>query len=215
MRQGSFITFEGTEGAGKSTQIRILEHRLKDSGFDVCSVREPGGTQAGERIREILKDPDLKGQLTPEAELFLVSACRAELVRSVIRPALKAGKIVLCDRFFDSTLAYQGFGRGLDLAQLQAIIGYSVGETRPDLTLFIDIPLDVSLLRRSARAQAASGEPTTDRFELSGDGFFTRVENGFRELAAMAPERIRSIDGQGSQDEVAALIWDAVVKLRL
>src|SRR5262249_29216006 len=133
--KGLFITFEGTEGCGKSTQAGLLAERLRDFSLSVLTIREPGGTPIGEEIRHTLKHSKQNAAMTPETELLLMNASRAQLVREVIRPALARGEIVLCDRFFDSTIAYQGYGRGLDLAQVRAMIDFAVGPTRPDLTL--------------------------------------------------------------------------------
>ena len=202
-----FITFEGTEGAGKSTQIRRVAERLKASGVEVVEVREPGGTAAGERVRDILKDPLLKGQLNAQTELFLISACRSELVRQVIAPALERGQVVLCDRFYDSTLAYQGYGRGLDPSSLREIIDYSTGGLHPDLTFFLEIPWSLSQERRVIRSQAGTPESAPDRFEQSGDAFFDRVEKGFRQLSAEYPERFRIVNGSGTLQEVEEKIW--------
>src|SRR5688572_6421734 len=137
---GCFITFEGTEGGGKSTQINLLAARLRERGLTVRTLREPGGTPIGEEIRHTLQHSAQNQAMTAEAELLLMNASRAQLVREVIRPALRAGEIVLCDRFYDSTTAYQGFGRGLDLERVKAIIDFAVGDTRPDLTLLLDVP---------------------------------------------------------------------------
>src|SRR5262249_37193834 len=141
--KGLFITFEGTEGSGKSTQIQILAERLRSLGHEVRILREPGGTAIGEEIRHTLKHSEANAAMTNEAELLLMNASRAQLVREIIRPALAAGEIVLCDRYFDSTVAYQGYGRQLDLAQVKAIIQFAVEEIRPQLTLLLDVPLNV------------------------------------------------------------------------
>src|ERR1051325_11626639 len=148
---GLFITFEGTEGSGKSTQIAVLAERLRAMHYTVRVLREPGGTPIGEEIRHTLKHSEVNCAMTAEAELLLMNASRAQLVREVIRPALAAGEVVLCDRFYDSTTAYQGYGRGLDLKMVEAIISFAVGETRPDLTLLLHVPIDVSESRRQAR----------------------------------------------------------------
>ncbi len=186
---GFFITLEGTEGCGKSTLIGHLADRLKSDGHDVVQLREPGGTESGEEIRKILKHgPD---NLTAEAELLLMNASRAQLVREVIRPALLEGKVILCDRFYDSTTAYQGHGRGLDLSLVQSVINLAVGNTIPDLTLFLEIPLDISEKRQSKRSGS-------DRFESSERSFFERVINGYRTIAATYPDRILSIDATAS-----------------
>lgn len=208
---GYFITFEGTEGAGKSTQIQLLAERLRTLPRQVCCVREPGGTPAGERIRAVLKDPSLAGSMCPPTELFLVSASRAELVQTVIRPALARGEIVVCDRFTDSTLAYQGFGRGMALDPLREVLDFSTGGLRPDLTFLLQVSLKSSYSRRTQREEAASGESGgPDRFELAGDDFFSRVERGFGQLASDEPDRVVTVDGEGRVDEVAATIWQAL-----
>ena len=193
---GFFITLEGTEGCGKSTLMGNLSSRLETEGHSVVQLREPGGTESGEEIRKLLKHgPD---NLTPEAELLLMNASRAQLVREVIRPALDKGKIILCDRFYDSTTAYQGHGRGLDLNLVQSVIDLAVGDTIPDLTLFLKIPLDVSEDRQSKR----SG---TDRFESNDRSFFERVSNGYQTIAAANPDRISIIDGTQPIDSVTDL----------
>src|SRR2546427_6832797 len=140
MPGGIFITFEGTEGGGKTTQIGLLAERLRERGHPVRTVREPGGTPLGEEIRHTLKHSAQNQAMTAETELLLMNASRAQLVREVIRPALAAGEIVLCDRFYDSTLAYQGYGRGLDLKLVQSVIDFVVGDTRADLTLLLHLP---------------------------------------------------------------------------
>src|SRR5258705_11158467 len=132
-----FITFEGTEGGGKSTQINLLADRLREHGLTVRTLREPGGTPVGEEIRHTLQHSLQNQAMTPEAELLLMNASRAQLVREVIRPALEAGQVVLCDRFYDSTIAYQGYGRQIDLKIIRAIVDFAVGPTRPNLTLLL------------------------------------------------------------------------------
>ena len=198
---GCFITFEGTEGCGKSTHIKKLARRLEAEGHTVRTLREPGGTESGESIRHLLKHgPE---ELTAEAELLLMNASRAQLVREVIRPAIAAGEIVLCDRFYDSTTVYQGTGRGLDAAQVQNVIEFAAGETRPDLTLLLQIPLKISEERRARRAE-------TDRFEQADRAFFERIEAGYTALAAAEPDRIRVIQADQPLDSVAATIWQVV-----
>ena len=201
---GVFITFEGTEGSGKSTQIKKLADRLTKSGHDVVTLREPGGTPIGEEIRTILKHSAANHAMTPEAELLLMNAARAQLVREVIRPALAAGKVVLCDRFFDSTIVYQGHGRGLDLIQVRKIVDYAVGDTLPDLTLLLRVPLAISEERRASRQAAA---PERDRFEEEDRRFFQRVEEGYDNLGASEGDRVRTIDATKSIEEVAEAIW--------
>ena len=198
---GYFISFEGTEGCGKSTHIRKLAERLQNDGHTVCVVREPGGSESGEHIRRLLKHgPE---NLTPEAELLLMNASRAQLVREIIRPALAAGEVVLCDRFFDSTTIYQGAGRGLDAAHVQAVIDFAVGETRPDLTLLLQIPLEISEKRRAKRSGS-------DRFESADREFFKRIEAGYTALAEAEPDRIQVIDASRPLEIVQADILIAV-----
>src|SRR5437868_8068134 len=148
---GVFITFEGTEGSGKSTQIKLLADRLAKLGHEVIALREPGGTPISEEIRHLLKHSAANRAMTPETELLLMNAARAQLVREVIRPSLAAGKVVLCDRFFDSTIVYQGHGRGLDLVEVRRIVNYAVGNTLPDLTVLLRVPLAISEQRRARR----------------------------------------------------------------
>ena len=202
---GLFITFEGTEGGGKSTQIELLARRLRGLGHRARVLREPGGTPIGEEIRHLLKHHPANAVLMPEAELLLMNASRAQLVLEVIRPALLAGEIVLCDRFYDSTTAYQGHGRQLDLALVKAVIDFAVGPTRPHLTLLLQVPLAVSEARRHARQAAAGG--LRDRFEEAERPFFQRVEHGYAELAAAEPERVRVIDATQSIEAVHDDIW--------
>ena len=198
---GYFISFEGTEGCGKSTHIKKLATWLEKEGHTVRTLREPGGTESGEEIRELLKHgPD---NLAPEAELLLMNASRAQLVREIIRPALAAGEVVLCDRFYDSTTVYQGAGRGLDAAHVQAVIDFAVGETRPDLTLLLEIPLEISEKRRAKRSGS-------DRFESADREFFKRIEAGYTALAEAEPDRIQVIDASRPLEIVQADILIAV-----
>jgi len=227
---GLFITLEGTEGGGKTTQIPLLAARLRSLGREVRLLREPGGTPIGEEIRHTLKHSEQNRAMTPEAELLLMNASRAQLVREVIRPALAAGEIVLCDRFYDSTIAYQAYGRQLDLKRVQSIIDFAVGETRPHLTLLLMVPTVVSEARRQVRqaslltvpktASARPGEvplqvdtPLRDRMEEAGRQFFERVEAGYQAVAAAEPERIRIIDATQSVETVSARIWQWVAPL--
>lgn len=203
-----FITFEGTEGAGKSTQIKLLAERIQGTGRKVRVLREPGGTPIGEEIRHTLQHSAQNAAMTPEAELLLINASRAQLVREVIRPALAAGEIVLCDRFYHSTLAYQGYGRRLDISRVQQIIDLAVGDTRPDLTLMLHVPLTISEQRRKARPLAVR-----DRFEESDRAFFERVEQGFRALAKADPSRIKWIEATQPIEVVAGEIWKEVERV--
>ncbi|MDB6030807.1 MAG: dTMP kinase [Verrucomicrobiales bacterium] len=209
--KGLFITFEGTEGGGKTTQIALLSDRLKASGRTVRVLREPGGTPIGEEIRHTLKHSANNEAMTPETELLLMNASRAQLVREIIRPALERGEVVLCDRFYDSTIAYQGFGRGLEMTQVRSIIDFAVGNTRPDLTLLLHVPLSVSEARRHSRDAGAA--PVRDRIESAGREFFERVERGFQALARAEPRRVVEIEAAASREEVGAAIWKAVQPL--
>lgn len=207
-----FITFEGTEGTGKSTQLGLLAEALRLRGERVRELREPGGTKLSEEIRHLVKNRAAGLNVTPEAELLLMNAARAQLVREVIRPALAAGEIVLCDRYFDSTLAYQGWGRGMDVAWVERVVEFAVGPTRPDLTLLLCVPAEVSQKRQRQREAATDVKP--DRFETAGQEFFDRVEAGYREIARREPARVRCIDATASVQEVHQSIW-RIVQQRL
>jgi len=210
--RGLFITFEGTEGSGKSTQVAILTRRLAELGHKVRTLREPGGTPIGEEIRHTLKHSNVNHNMAFEAELLLMNASRAQLVREVIRPELEKGAIVVCDRFYDSTTAYQGYGRGLNLELVQNIIHCAVGETRPDLTLLLAVPIKVSEARRKARLLPGL-ENVRDRMEEADRDFFERVEEGYRKLASAEPDRIKTVDATLLVDRVSQAIWLAVEPL--
>lgn len=209
--KGVFITFEGTEGSGKSTQISILAERLRNIGRTVITLREPGGTPIGEEIRHTLKHSKNNDAMTSEAELLLMNASRAQLVREVIRPALEMGCIVLCDRFYDSTTAYQGYGRQLDLTMVKNIIDVAVGETRPHLTLLLMVPPEVSEERQ--RSRQSTMPFLRDRFEEADRSFFSRVAEGYRAIAAAEAGRVRSINAAGEVDAISAEIWNQVAPL--
>jgi dTMP kinase len=209
---GLFITFEGTEGSGKSTQIDILEQRLHEQGYVVQKFREPGGTPIGEEIRHTLKHSNANHAMMAETELLLMNASRAQLVREVIQPALAAGVIVLCDRFYDSTIAYQGHGRRLDLGMVRSIIDCAVGKARPDLTLLLMVPVKISEARRKARLLPGL-EAVRDRMEEADRSFFERVEAGYKQLAAEEPGRVRTIDATVTPAEVSHAIWSVVEPL--
>ena len=206
--KGLFITFEGTEGSGKSTQTGLLAERLRAAGRIVLALREPGGTPIGEEIRHTLQHSHRNHAMTPVAELLLLNASRAQLVREVIRPALTAGNVVLCDRFHDSTVAYQAFGRQLDLKKVQTVIDIAVGDTRPHRTFLLQIPLEVSERRRQARHVATPA--ARDRMEESDREFFQRVEEGYVAIARQEPDRISVIDATRPVDTVGAAIWKQV-----
>ncbi|QIH07095.1 MULTISPECIES: dTMP kinase [unclassified Pseudomonas] len=183
---GLFITLEGPEGAGKSTNREYLAERLRAAGIEVVLTREPGGTPLAERIRDVLLTP-ADEVMNSDTELLLVFAARAQHLATVIRPALARGAVVLCDRFTDSTYAYQGAGRGLSLERIEALEDFVQGELRPDLTLVFDLPVEVGLARASARGRL-------DRFELEGQAFFQKVREAFLERAAGAPQRYFLVD---------------------
>jgi len=208
MTKSLFITFEGTEGCGKSTQIELLAERLRALGHRVRVLREPGGTPIGEEIRHTLKHSKANVTMTFETELLLMNASRAQLVRETIRPALAVGEIVLCDRFYDSTTAYQGYGRGLDLALVKSVIDFAVGDTRPNLTLLLHVPPEVSAERLASRQ--ATLPFVRDRLEEGDRFFFERVARGYEAIAAAEPNRIRVVNGVGTVDVVCENIWELV-----
>jgi dTMP kinase len=210
--RGLFISFEGNEGSGKSTQLQLLTERLRTAGRKPLVLREPGGTPIGEEIRHTLKHSTAGHAMTPEAELLLMNASRAQLVREVIRPALASGTVVLCDRFYDSTTAYQGYGRQLDLAKVATTIDFAVGDTRPDLTLLLLVSHELSEQRRRGRELALGTEG--DRFERAEREFFERVEQGYLAIAQAEPQRVRLIAADKAPDQVSSQIWSEV-QLRL
>ena len=183
---GLFITLEGPEGAGKSTNRDYLAERLRSQGIEVLLTREPGGTPLAERIREVLLAPG-EEQMNPDTELLLVFAARAQHLAEVIRPALARGAVVICDRFTDSTYAYQGGGRGLCLARIATLETFVQGDLRPDLTLLFDLPVEVGMARASARGRL-------DRFELEGQVFFDAVRTAFLQRAEAEPARYHLLD---------------------
>jgi dTMP kinase len=201
---GLFISFEGTEGGGKSTQIESTASWLREQGREVVVIREPGGTRIGEEIRHLLKHSDANVNMTAEAELLLMNASRAQLVREVIRPTLESGGVILSDRFHDSTLVYQGYGRELDLDEVRSIIRLAVGDTEPELTILLKVDVSVSEARRAARDAETTG--LRDRFEEADRAFFERVEAGYDAVALAEPDRIKSIDATQSNADVGAEI---------
>jgi dTMP kinase len=206
--KGLFITFEGTEGCGKSTQVELIAQRLRALGRRVRVLREPGGTPIGEEIRHTLKHSQKNHAMMPEAELLLMNASRAQLVREIIRPALADGEVVLCDRFYDSTTAYQGYGRQLDLKMVQTVIDIAVGETRPNLTLLLKVSQEISELRRAVRQ---SNLPfIRDRMEEADRQFFERVAKGFMAIAAAEPNRVRVVDSSSPAEITFEKIWELV-----
>jgi len=202
---GLFISFEGTEGSGKSTQVSLLAEHLRFEGYTVRTIREPGGTPIGEEIRHTLKHSADNEAMTAETELLLMNASRAQLVREVIRPALADGEIVICDRFYDSTIAYQGYGRQLDLKMVKAIIDVAVGQTRPDITLLFVVPHEISAERLLKRQSTLPF--MRDRIEEADRSFFERVARGYQAIAAAEPQRIQRIDASRTVAEIKATIW--------
>ena len=204
-----FITFEGIEGCGKSTQLLRLADYLRSRGVEVFSTREPGGCPIADQIRAVLLDAD-NAQMVPSAELLLYAAARAQHVSEMIVPALTRGAIVLCDRFSDATRAYQSFGRGLPRTLIEQLNEIACGDTNPQLTVLIDCPVPVGLGRAKARIEASSG-PREERFELEAFSFHERVRNGYLTLAAESPDRFVVIDGDADQDTVYQRLLEAVL----
>ena len=199
---GKFISFEGSEGSGKSTQISRLAQHLKDAGREVVATREPGGTALGERIRDILLHKDEGDGMSAESELLLFTAARAQLVRSVISPALARGAVVLSDRYLDSSAVYQGTARNLDPKAVAAVNAFAVGGVMPHLTVVLDVPTEVSLARVRART---AGQP--DRIERETTAFFQKVRDGYLALAKTAPQRVIVLDGTQPAEAIDAKIW--------
>jgi dTMP kinase len=201
---GRFISFEGTEGVGKTTAIEALCARLQDSGIDYLRTREPGGSPFAERLRDILLDPAT--DINDDTELLLLFAARCDHLQQIILPALQRGTWVICDRFTDSTIAYQGFGRAdgdmLVLAKIKVLIEQFIPQL-PELTLWLDLPVLEGMARAGKRSAA-------DRFEQQATAFFTRVHEGFETLANTHPKRIQRIDASGSSEQVSARIWQVL-----
>ncbi|HNX53689.1 MAG TPA: dTMP kinase [Pontiellaceae bacterium] len=206
--KGKFITLEGPEGSGKSTQAKTLIQRLAERGIDAVYTREPGGTALGEAIRNILQHNQAGEAPCERAELLLFEASRNQLVEKVIRPNLEKGIWVICDRFMDSTTAYQGYGRGLPVEEIQAINRFTVNGVSPDLTLLLDLEVATGF-ERIAQRYAVRGE-TADRFEQEERSFHEKVRAGYLELANAEPARFRIVNAAQAPDAVAASIWDTV-----
>jgi dTMP kinase len=204
---GAFITFEGPDGSGKSTQIELLTHHLRLIGWNVLTTREPGGTPIGDQIRTVLHDV-ANTEMVFEAEILLYSASRAQLVGQVVRPALAQGAIVLSDRYADSTIAYQGYGRGLDLSVLRRITDFATGGLAPDLTIYLDLPVEQGLERKRQALSQRSGE--WNRLDQEDVEFHQRVRQGYLELAAAEPERWLLVDARPSVAEIQRKIREAV-----
>jgi dTMP kinase len=208
--RGLFITFEGVEGSGKTTQLQTLRSQLTAAGRDVVETRDPGGTAIGTQIRSVLLDHENRG-MAEVAELCLYEASRAQLVREVIRPALAQGRIVLCDRFTDSTVAYQGYGRGLDLNVIARLNAMATDGVSPDLTLLLDLDPEVGLAR--ARRRVCQERASQDRIEQEEMSFHRRVRDGYRALAAAEPGRVAILDASGGISEIADQVCQRVEKL--
>jgi dTMP kinase len=200
-KTGLFITFEGSEGSGKSTQSGLLCAFLKEEGYSVLHLREPGGTRLSEKIRALLLDHASRG-MTPECEMLLYMASRAQTVIEVIRPALAKNMVVVCDRFLDSTLAYQGYGLGVDLGLIKRMGEFATGGLEPDITFLMDVPIEQGLSHRTSK----------DRIEQRSLQYHNRVRNGYLELARQELERIKLVQVQKSKAATQKLIRDIVVK---
>ena len=199
---GTLIVFEGGEGAGKSTQASLVYDRLSGEGFNCVLTREPGGTPLGEAVRQWLKK---RSGLTPLSELLLFTAARALLVEQVIGPAMNAGKIVICDRFAASTVAYQGYGRGLDMGLIDLLNAESTRGIKPDLTLLLDMPIDTGLGRKGSRE--------LDTFESEANEFHHRVRDGYLAQASRNPDTWLMIDSTQPKNTISAQVWDRVQTL--
>lgn len=198
-----FITLEGPEGSGKTSQLPGLAEVLRSQGYELLTTREPGGTSIGDQIRGVLFDLENKG-MNPRTEILLFQASRAQLVEEVIRPALSAGTIVLCDRYADSTLAYQGYGHGVDLEMLRGIVTFTTGGLKPDLTVFLDVPVEEGLKRRTA----GGDWNRLDDYDLA---FHRRVRAGYEELIAAEPARWVVIDASRPPEAVATELQKVVL----
>jgi len=200
-----FITFEGGEGCGKSTQARLLRDKLKQQNISVVLTHEPGGTSLGTEIRKLLKGKRYP-TISAQAELFLFAASRVQLLAELIRPALEETKVVICDRFTDSTLVYQGYGRGLDLTTVETVNNMATENLKPDLTILLDMSPEQGLARKQS---------LKDRFELEDLSFHHRVREGYLKMAAAEPDRWLLIDTSLPERKIAEIIWDRVSKLLL
>jgi len=204
-----FITFEGIDGCGKSTQLRLLASELRLRGREVVTTREPGGTPLGARVRELLLDA--REQVDPLAELLLYAADRAQHVRQLVRPALDSGRVVLCDRYADATVAYQGAGRGFPASLIDEVVALATDGLRPDLTLVFDLPVEES--RQRAAQRARRGGEIQDRIDAEEIAFHHRVREAYLRIAAAEPHRVRVIDASASVEEVHAHVVRVVTPL--
>lgn len=205
-----FITFEGIEGSGKSTQIRLLFEYLKGRDVDVAMTREPGGTVVGEKIRGILLDPSSRN-LIPRAELFLYGAARIQHIEEVIQPALDAGRVVLCDRFVDATVAYQGAGRQISMSEVKVVNSLVAVDLKPDLTILLDLPVETGLSRARERNRSDAASATS-RFEEEDLAFHRRVREGYLAIAAAERGRVKIIPGDQPVEKVAKQVQGIVAR---
>jgi len=202
MREGLFITFEGADGCGKTTQIELLDKYLREKGRETLLTREPGAKGLGIKLREILLNYD--GEVSPQCESFLFLADRAQHVDCIIKPAIKEGKIVLCDRHTDSTVAYQGYGRGLDINEINMLNNIATGGLKPDLTIVLDVDIETSMQRVGK---------TKDRMESAGSEFFKRVRQGFLEISKKEPNRVKVINSSDTIENIHKQVVELVEKL--
>ena len=204
-----FITFEGIEGSGKTTQLKYIQAYFKSRGQECIVTREPGGTEIGKKIRSILLDPASKN-IYPVSELFLYMADRAQHVKELVIPAISAGKTVLCDRFFDATVVYQGYARGLDIQQIVRMHELVLEGLKPDVTILLDLPPDIGLSRAWALIDNGKRDSVESRFEKENLSFHKKVRAGYLELARLEPQRFRVIDATREEDKVRRDIIDAL-----
>jgi dTMP kinase len=204
---GLFVTFEGGEACGKSTQVRRLVRQLEKRGRTVLAVQEPGFTETGSAIRQLLLHAKAGDSMRSETELLLFAASRAQLVRETIWPALQNGSVIVSDRFYDSTTVYQGIGRGLDLSFIKALNEFVVGECKPDRTFLLDLDVTVSRARQLRRVRPVGQQ---DRMERLSDEFFEKVRRGYLEIARAEPERVKIIDASRTEDQVEEAIWHEI-----
>ncbi len=209
MARGKLITFEGPEGSGKTTQAKLLIERMQKHGWPVLYAREPGGTPTGEAIRQILQYDKAGEPICSETEVLLFAASRAQLVRHVILPALEKGHHVVCDRFADSTTAYQGYGRGFPIEQMLAINEFAINGATPDVTFLLDVSVELGFQRLQERHRATSG--TWDRIERESLAFHERVRRGYLELAEKCPKRFVLVKADRPVEEVSEEIWERVL----
>ena len=204
--RGLFITFEGTDGGGKTTQVQRLTADLREAGYDICLTREPGGTPISEQIRDMLLNPD-HSEMAATTELLLYAASRAQHVSEVIKPALEAGKVVISSRFADATVVYQGYGRGLDLERIDRLNRIATDDVTPDVTFVLDLPVEIGL----QRVQNSRGG--LDRLEREKIEFHRRLREGYQIIARQEPQRLKIIDAQVSPDQVYAQIQAIIQSL--